>query len=221
MDTGSVYREKTIVIKSQNPKWFGKELCIIKKKLRSTKREEFKKLKCKYINECRKAKKKYINDVISRNYSKDIWAVVQKGKSQLKEIKTDDEKTIISDPDEIVKHLFNAYKDKEVMNTESENEVNLETNIDATSWKFQSVSPAQVTNIIKTKIKPNKASGPDEISPNFVLKCVNLLAQPIAQLFNKAIEVNKFPRCLNEGKIVPVPKTLSTKSLWIQRKYLD
>ena len=64
------------------------------------------------------------------------------------------------------------------------------------------------------KLKVNKASGPDDISPKVIRVCSNVLMQPLSILYNSCISSSTFPDDFKRAKVIPLHKQLE-KVLWI------
>ena len=58
------------------------------------------------------------------------------------------------------------------------------------------------------KLKINKASGPDDISPKSVRTCTNVLVQPLSLLYNSCITSSTFPDDFKRAKINPLHKQM-------------
>ena len=58
------------------------------------------------------------------------------------------------------------------------------------------------------KLKVNKASGPDDISPKLVRTCTNVLVQPLSLLYNSCITSSTFPDDFKRAKIIPLHKQM-------------
>ena len=68
-----------------------------------------------------------------------------------------------------------------------------------------SVSPDEVQKVLKC-LNVSKATGPDNIG-NFILKiCADAISEPLAQLFNHSLAMNKFPSKWKFSHVVPVHK---------------
>lgn len=55
-------------------------------------------------------------------------------------------------------------------------------------------------------MKQNKPPGPDGIPPSFFKKFANILAKPIAAIFDKSIRTAIFPTSFKESVVKPIPK---------------
>ena len=58
------------------------------------------------------------------------------------------------------------------------------------------------------KLKINKASGPDDISPKLVRTCTNVLVQPLSLLYNSCITSSTFPDDSKRAKSIPLHKQM-------------
>ena len=56
------------------------------------------------------------------------------------------------------------------------------------------------------KLNPQKATGPDELSPLVLKKCADVLAAPLATLFNNCLSANVWPSSWKSSSIIPVHK---------------
>ena len=52
----------------------------------------------------------------------------------------------------------------------------------------------------------SKAYGPDEISPRFLKEGKDILAKPLAQLYNLSLQQQKFPAMLKQANVLPIHK---------------
>lgn len=85
-----------------------------------------------------------------------------------------------------------------------------QSNIPSESWnygtfKFSYINEDQVKNSIK-KLKPKKATGNDNIPAYIIKGCADLLAEPLARIFNIAIKNKQFPNELKTAVITPIYK---------------
>ena len=58
------------------------------------------------------------------------------------------------------------------------------------------------------RLKVNKASGPDNISPKLIRSCHHVLTKPLALLFNSCITSSPFPDDFKMAKVIPLHKQL-------------
>ena len=58
------------------------------------------------------------------------------------------------------------------------------------------------------KLKINKASGPDDISPKLVRTCTNVLIQPLSLLYNSCISWSTFPDDFKRTITIPLHKQM-------------
>ena len=58
------------------------------------------------------------------------------------------------------------------------------------------------------RLKVNKASGPDNISPKLIRSCHHVLTKPLALLFNSCITSSTFPDDFKKAKVIPLHKQL-------------
>ena len=80
--------------------------------------------------------------------------------------------------------------------------------LDSGEWGnfyFKKISELDVLNSIN-KLKPKKSTGPDEIPPFIYKGCAELLAKPLAYLFNLSIEKECFPETLKNAMVTPIFK---------------
>ena len=56
-------------------------------------------------------------------------------------------------------------------------------------------------------MNPNKAAGPDGIHPKIVIECKDILAKPMADLFNKSLKNSFVPRAWKHSLVTPIFKT--------------
>jgi hypothetical protein len=73
------------------------------------------------------------------------------------------------------------------------------------------LSPVTEHDILKelSKIKPNKAAGPDDLKPKLIKICKMELIQPLTLLYNKSIADAKFPSELKLAKVIALHKKSS------------
>ncbi|MEW8546207.1 MAG: reverse transcriptase family protein, partial [Candidatus Thiodiazotropha sp.] len=55
-------------------------------------------------------------------------------------------------------------------------------------------------------LKPNKAPGPDTISPKLIKEGANQLIVPLRKLFNKSLRLKQFPYLWKDANVIPVHK---------------
>ena len=58
------------------------------------------------------------------------------------------------------------------------------------------------------KLKTNKASGPDNMSPKLIKSCNNVLLKPLTLLYNSCISSSTFPDEFKKAKVIPLHKQL-------------
>ena len=80
------------------------------------------------------------------------------------------------------------------------------------SFVLHKITPEEVSNCI-SNIKPYSAPGMDGIPPKIVKLARCILFPYLAELFNKCIEQEIFPRDFKVAYIIPIPKTSFPKSL--------
>jgi hypothetical protein len=66
-------------------------------------------------------------------------------------------------------------------------------------------SPVKVYEILK-KLDISKANGPDQISNRMLKETAEVIAEPLANVFNKCIETSSFPLVWKRANIVPIYK---------------
>ena len=74
------------------------------------------------------------------------------------------------------------------------------------------INQQDVLNAIKD-LDPNKASGPDLISPKLIKEGKNELAYPYSKLFNLSIESHRFPESFKKSNVTPIHKKDSRMNL--------
>ena len=72
-------------------------------------------------------------------------------------------------------------------------------------WNI-SFSPFQVCQKL-TKLKTDKAMGPDNISSKLLKLGAHLISVPLCKIYNKSIEQRRFPSLFKFAHVTPVPKT--------------
>ena len=92
-----------------------------------------------------------------------------------------------------------------------------QTKVDDTNKPLPNVEPAQhvlesitisvqdVLDVLK-HLNVNKACGPDLISPRFLRKGAEILAQPYAILFNRSLTQGYFPPSWKDANLTPIHK---------------
>ena len=68
-----------------------------------------------------------------------------------------------------------------------------------------------VQNILRS-LQPSTASGSDNISATFLIKCSHLIAKPLADLFNLSILRGEYPDILKRDNVFPVYKRKGSKN---------
>ena len=58
------------------------------------------------------------------------------------------------------------------------------------------------------KLKTNKASGPDNMSPKLLRSCTIVLMKPLTLLYNSCISSSFFPDDFKKAKVIPLHKKL-------------
>ena len=74
------------------------------------------------------------------------------------------------------------------------------------------INQQDVLNAIKD-LDPNKALGPDLISPQLIKEGKNELAYPYSKLFNLSIESHRFPESFKKSNVTPIHKKDSRMNL--------
>ena len=80
------------------------------------------------------------------------------------------------------------------------------------SFMLHEITPEEVRNCI-SNIKPYSVSGMNGISPKVVKLARCIFSPCLAKLFNKSLEQELFPIDLKLANVIPIPNTLSPKSL--------
>ena len=70
------------------------------------------------------------------------------------------------------------------------------------------LSPTYEQKISKeiSKLKPNKSSGPDGISPRLIKDCAPCIIKPLTIIFNNSLETAKYPSALKIAKVLALYK---------------
>ena len=68
-----------------------------------------------------------------------------------------------------------------------------------------------VQNILRS-LQPSTASGSDNISATFLIKCSHLIAKPLVDLFNLSILRGEYPDILKRDNVFPVYKRKGSKN---------
>ena len=70
------------------------------------------------------------------------------------------------------------------------------------------LSPTSEQEISKeiSKLKPNKSSGPDGISPRLIRDCAPCIIKPLTIIFNNSLETAKYPSALKMAKVLALYK---------------
>lgn len=66
---------------------------------------------------------------------------------------------------------------------------------------------------VLSRLRENKAAGPDEIKPRLLKSCCAQLAPVFTNIYNWSLETCTVPSCLKVSTIVPVPKKASPSTL--------
>ena len=88
-------------------------------------------------------------------------------------------------------------------------EVSLE--ISSPGFSLQPIGEDFVINVIK-RIKPNKATGPDEISARLLKDSVHAIAPSLTMLFNLAPQTGSFPSTQKNARVVPCIRKMKDKT---------
>ena len=72
------------------------------------------------------------------------------------------------------------------------------------SWNL-SISPQDVFKKLK-KLKPGKATGPDNVPTKLLIIGAHLLCVPLTLIFNESIRTKTFPTAFKTAYVCPVPK---------------
>ena len=54
------------------------------------------------------------------------------------------------------------------------------------------------------RLKINKASGPDNMSPKLLRSCTNVLMKPLTLLYNSCISSSNFPDDFKKANVIPL-----------------
>ena len=73
------------------------------------------------------------------------------------------------------------------------------------SFNLSPVSYDEVLKEIK-KLNPKKAAGPDSIGGKVILLCPEIFAFNLTHIFNKYIELGKYPEAMKLAKVIPIYK---------------
>lgn len=215
------YIGKKMEVRDQGPKktrqneWFDTECKLLKQKTKEALREfriekeekklkEYIKIRKEYRATCRKKieeeKRLHMNELeraADEKNTKEFWKII---KNKVKR-----KSTAISDiaPEDWIRHFSEMFKERGKC-TERDNESHEEQRVELLDAR---ILESEVEKIIK-ELKNGKAAGSDGI-PNELIKYHdkrNELHKILADLFNKIMELNKWPKEWNVGIIQPIHK---------------
>ena len=82
---------------------------------------------------------------------------------------------------------------------------------------FLSPTSEQEINKEISKLKQNKSSGPDGISPRLIRDCVPCIIKPLTIIFNNSLETAKYPSALKMAKVLALYRKKWNVSTWQQQ----
>ena len=155
----------------------------------------------------RKCREEIINDLeqLQSNSPKSYWQLL----SKLRNTKNPSDTLVQPPADPLIKH----YEELNRMNTDNTQEQSriIEENRvleESTSSATMLDKPFTITEVKKgiSKLKKNKASGPDQILNEYLIYGKEALCAPITKLFNLSLSSNSFPGIWTEGHITSIFK---------------
>lgn len=69
---------------------------------------------------------------------------------------------------------------------------------------------SELVTLLKTKLKPKKSQGYDNIPPFLIRKVIECIISPLVHIINVSFETGKFPEALKVNKIIPLHKKNDT-----------
>ena len=82
----------------------------------------------------------------------------------------------------------------------------------SSSMYFSATSAYEILKLAST-LNPSKSCGSDEISPRVVIKCMQSIAAPLSDIFNKSFSQGIVPKKLKLAKVIPVYKKNDSKCI--------
>lgn len=202
--------KKTVTINPRRKPWFTTELGQLKREFEGASPEAKKKARNKYVNAIKKAKRRYEREVIAKNATKGVWAIINK-KQQAKgvpDIVVNGQKVQSSEKKcEEFRDYFRNKVDRLKSNPDIDPIVQLlrESYPNPKKWDISESSVENVAMFIDS-MPPKKSFGPDGIS-NLLVKTFKWeLITIMTKITNKCIREGIFPLTWREAKIVPVYK---------------
>ena len=193
----------------------------IKAKFNKTKLEslwnEYKQLRNKANNLNKKLKKEYYNNVFQKIGNSDLKAKWIKGKELLpckKEsnmLKLEMNGKIIDDKCE-VSNIFNSYFNCICDKLLDKNKISSNAKSRGTPlstkhvFKFKEITENFILNELKS-LDQNKGYGIDEMHPRLLKTAAELIAKPLASIFNCSVKSGKLPADFKIAKIIPIHKS--------------
>ena len=172
------------------------------------------------LRETRKARKEYFTSKMEKSGedSQKTWKVINEllgktPKSTFKSPKTlvSDENCVIDNPKEIVEK-FNDYFSKvgpnlaeKIPQTNKTFDHYLKGSY-ANSFYLYHTDKGEIERVVQRYIRPNKASGYDEISPKIVRETIEQLADPLSHIINLSFDQGVFPEKLKLALVTPIFK---------------
>lgn len=65
---------------------------------------------------------------------------------------------------------------------------------------------AEDVKLVISKLKKNKATGPDKIHNKLLIAAVNIISEPLASYFNRCLTEGKFPSAWKLAYVTPIFK---------------
>ena len=162
----------------------------------------------------RKRKEEYLQNIedrvnIQNNFgSKDWWKLV-KGFSSKKGINNLDIPPIRHDNriKYSPKEKSEAFNEHFIKQSEL---IGIDDNVPNVTPTDHSIPPLEITsamiNEIIKHLEPNKAAGPDEVHHKILIKGADIIAQPLAFLFNRSLDETVFPKEWKKAHVTPIYK---------------
>ena len=138
---------------------------------------------------------------------KSVWSAVRYPNTKINAIQ-DEHGTKVNTLQGIVNFFFN--KTRSDNNHPCKNPVNYSpceqiTKTCEKGWTFEGVTPKEVEKVAAKKLKGSSA-GVCGVTPSFMKKIIQLVSEPIADLYNWIIQDKTYPEVVNTGRLLPVYK---------------
>ena len=134
----------------------------------------------------------------STNRNRDVWRIIKAeiGKTSKSTLPfRNNLKELASD--------FNAFFSKEQLYNSPH--ITFHFTINPSSFFFSPTTPEEISISMKN-LKNSNSSGIDEISSNFLKKCIAVYAEPLCHVINTSFTTGIFPNYLKNSRVIPIYK---------------